>query len=295
MRVNSPAKINLFLQVGKRKSDSFHPLLSLVEPINLCDILEFYPSREVKVDFTSPWEIPSDNTITRAVFILKNKFNISEGIEIRIIKRIPAGSGLGGGSSNASATLKTLNKIWKLNLSRKELTEIAFSIGSDVPLFLYQTRCIIGGKGEKVEVVSPEPSFWYFLAIPDFPVSTGKVYNYYDKWIDIDDLTEAEEKIKILLFAIKEKNVKKMEESMFNSLEEVSINLWKEIKEVRDTFEEESGRKFLLSGSGGSLFAVCREKEEAEKLARLFCFRNWSGFVVRSWNKHLVKGGDDGN
>jgi len=285
IKVKTPAKLNLFLEVGdKLNNTGFHEIYSLIEPISLFDTLEFYPSKDVKVEFISSSKIPSqDNTVIKSIYFLKNKYKISKGIRIRVIKEIPVGSGLGGGSSDAGCTLITLNKVWNLNLNNEQIKDIATSIGSDVPFFIFNTRCIVEGIGDRITPIFKKPIFWYLLIIPPFSVSTKKVYQYYDEFGIKGNLTSAKQNIKILLTAMKKGDVKKMEEFMFNRLKDVSEKIWKEIKEVRIFIEKKSRKKFFLTGSGGAFFSVFKEREEGERICSFFQYKNWKSIVMRSF------------
>jgi len=120
MKILAPAKINLFLEVGEKK-ENLHPVVSLVDPISLFDTIEIKKSKNTKIFFHSEWKIPENNTVKKAVDLFRKKFNLDGGIEINIWKKIPPGSGLGGGSSNAAAVLKNLSCLFKLNLKKEEL------------------------------------------------------------------------------------------------------------------------------------------------------------------------------
>lgn len=277
----APAKINLYLEVGE-KTDNFHKIVSLVEIISLYDEIYFSPSHDVKVEFIPDYGIPQENTVTKAVSLLKEKFCIKKGIDIKIFKNIPPASGLGGGSSNAACVLESLCEIWDIDLEESELYKLGAEIGSDVPLFLYGKRCVVEGRGEKITPLDFKSTLWYFILTPPFPVSTHLVYNYYDKMGLKGDLTKAKEEIKILIEFMKEGNIKMMENIIYNKLGEVSEGIWKEIKEFRIYMEKKTGKKFFISGSGGAIFSVFKEKPEEILLAP--GESKWKSFLVKSLN-----------
>jgi len=281
MKAEAPAKINLLLEVGGRRPDGFHDLYSLVEPITLFDTLTILPADGICTIFDSPWPIdPLHNTVQKAILLLKQQCGVSSGIRVTVRKRIPAGAGLGGGSSDAAAILSALNRLWRLSLPREELCRIGAQVGSDVPLFFFNRRVIMEGRGDVVIPVARTPVFWYLLAIPPFQVSTERVYEQLDKRAGAGDLTSAVARSKLFRRAMRRKDLRIMESLMVNHLQEVTENTWNDIKLMRVALEAASGRKFLLSGSGGTLFAVFGTKRDAEATLPVLTLRGWAGVVV---------------
>jgi len=197
-------------------------------------------------------------------------------------KKIPPGSGLGGGSSDAASVLKGLNKLWEINFDNEKLLEIGKKIGADVSLFIFGRRGIIEGYGEIINSVNCESVFNYLLLIPPFQVKTEEVYRELDREKEYGNLTEGKKKIKILLAAMEKGDIEEMEEIMMNRLEKPCLNLKKEIKEVREGIEKVTGKKFFLSGSGGTLFSFLSSEEEVEKVRHLLFLKEWKVFGVKS-------------
>ncbi|MBN2446828.1 MAG: 4-(cytidine 5'-diphospho)-2-C-methyl-D-erythritol kinase, partial [Phycisphaerae bacterium] len=153
---HSPAKINLTLAVLGTRPDGFHVLESLVALLEFGDTIDFTPRTDDQLDLACPHpDVPADgsNLILRAAERLREVAGRQCGVDIKLDKRIPPGSGLGGGSSNAATTLAALNEIWELGLSSEQLSGIAAELGSDVPLFLRGPLSIIRGRGEMVQPV----------------------------------------------------------------------------------------------------------------------------------------------
>ncbi len=294
MKILSPAKINLFLEVGEKKG-KLHPIVSLVDPISLFDTIEIKKSKHTKITFHSVWKIPENNTVKKAVDLFRKKFNISDGFEINIWKKIPPGSGLGGGSSNAAAVLKYLLRLFRLKLKKEELLNMAIEIGSDVPFFLYNKISIVSGYGEIVEPFDINTPIYYLLLIPDREISTSEVYNQLDKDSNFGDLTKGREKIKILIDLLKNADVEKMRKIMFNRLENFCFKIWKEGKEVMERLEEVSGRSFFLSGSGGCIFSLFREENEVRKVSFKVVPEGWKSFIVKRFQQLKQKEEIDGN
>ncbi|MCM8772297.1 MAG: 4-(cytidine 5'-diphospho)-2-C-methyl-D-erythritol kinase [Candidatus Omnitrophica bacterium] len=280
LEIKAPAKVNLFLEVGE-KDNSLHKIFSLIDLITLYDYIYIKPSNKTEIRFISEWEIPEDNTITKLILLLKEKFKFE--VEITIKKNIPPASGLGGGSSNCASVLIFLNKIFGFNLKTEEMIEIAKKVGSDVPLFLFGKRCIIRNYGEVIEVCDDFKLF-YLLLVPNLPVSTKQVYDRLDKISEYGSLTDCYEKVRILIEKIKCGDIEGAKKIMFNRLEKPCFDLNKTIKEVRDEVEKITGEKFFLSGSGGTLFAVFKEKEKVSKVNSKIFLENWRKFEVESLN-----------
>ncbi|MCX7917005.1 MAG: 4-(cytidine 5'-diphospho)-2-C-methyl-D-erythritol kinase [bacterium] len=277
-KIKAPAKINLFLEVGK-KENSLHPIISLVDIISLYDYIYVKKSKKTNIKFISKWEIPEENTVSKLISVLKKNFNFE--VEIIIEKKIPPGTGLGGGSSDAGITLLFINKIFNLGLKMNDLIEIAKKIGSDVPLFLYGKRCIIKKFGEEVSICD-DFKFYYLLLVPKFSVKTKDVYDKFDEIGEFGDLTYASERVRILIDEIKNGNISKIEEMMFNRLEDACYKIKNEIKEVKDEVERKIGKKFFLSGSGGVLFSIFKEKEEVGEIKKRLKLGNWRKVEVES-------------
>ncbi|KAA1294797.1 MAG: 4-(cytidine 5'-diphospho)-2-C-methyl-D-erythritol kinase, partial [SAR202 cluster bacterium] len=135
LKLLSPAKINLTLEIINKRSDDFHNIISLVTDISLTDELFFTASDQI--NFESNVELEENsNSILKTIFLIKNKFQLDNGIAVKLVKNIPLSSGLGGGSSNAATTLIALNKLWELNLNTSDLIYLGSKIGSDVPYFI---------------------------------------------------------------------------------------------------------------------------------------------------------------
>jgi 4-diphosphocytidyl-2-C-methyl-D-erythritol kinase len=177
--LSSPAKINLFLEITGTRSDDYHTLCSLVDLISLHDTIELTPAPRFTVSFESPWRIPPENSITKTVRLIESLASSKASLPryaLHITKRIPPGSGMGGGSSNAASVLKFFNTHWKLGLDQKNLFQRGATIGADVPLFLHGRQSIVTGIGETIHPLPNPFHLSYLIFVPPFEVSTKKVY-----------------------------------------------------------------------------------------------------------------------
>lgn len=173
----APAKINRELRVGRLRPDGFHEIRSRIVSIDLADTIEVAPGRGLQLSCVGIG-VPSDdsNLVVRAARALAERLGRAADARIRLTKRIPVGAGLGGGSSDAAATLLLLSRLWDSPLQREELHRLAAAIGSDVPFFLVGGEADVAGRGEVVVPLPDSPGVDLLLLIPPFPISTGEVY-----------------------------------------------------------------------------------------------------------------------
>jgi len=179
MRIRSFAKINLGIEVLGTRPDGYHDILTLFQSIDLADVLDISepPGREIALSGDDP-EIPWDGTnlVHRAASLLKKETGCPKGARIAVAKSIPAGKGLGGGSSNAAAALLGLNALWGLGLGREDLARLGGRLGADVPYFLEGGLCLGEGRGDRLTPLPDLSPASVLLAFPPFPVATAEIY-----------------------------------------------------------------------------------------------------------------------
>ena len=174
--VAAPAKLNLFLHIEGRRDDGFHLLDSLMVPIDWCDTLHFELRRDGRIARCDlALALPADDLCTRAARALQRASATSLGVEIGIVKRIPWGAGLGGGSSDAASTLLALNRLWALDWPLEALMPIGLALGADVPFFLGGTAARVGGIGERLQPMQVPPA-WFAVVKPAEGLSTKAVF-----------------------------------------------------------------------------------------------------------------------
>jgi 4-diphosphocytidyl-2-C-methyl-D-erythritol kinase len=176
--IDAPAKINLFLKILGRRPDGYHDIYSLVQAVDLYDTLTISVSNNGTELISEATTVPLDssNIIWKAAELLRRQTGFTQGIQINLTKRIPVGAGLGGGSSDAAATLKGVNQLLDLNLPRRQLQRLGATLGSDIPFFFSTGSAIISGRGEMVEEVKIASDYFVLLVIPDFAISTAEAY-----------------------------------------------------------------------------------------------------------------------
>lgn len=260
--VLSPAKINWTLRVITRRADGYHEIESLVSPITLYDELTLTgrAGSELELSCEHP-AVPRDesNLIKRAARKLSELSGCTLGATCRLVKRIPPGGGLGGGSSNAAATLVGLNRLWSLNWPVERLHPIAAEIGSDVPLFLAPGSAIIRGRGERLQQTAVAWRGWLVLLLPPFAISTAAVYK---AWGSIQAAPNLEE-----LQPVSDLDAVVLMRRTFNMLEAPAISIEPRIGALLRSAEALAGRPVRMSGSGSTVFTAFNRRSEAAEFA----------------------------
>ncbi len=283
----SPAKVNLFLKVLRKRADGYHDIFSLMQPISLYDeiVVEMEDGNSIFVSCDNT-NVPCDRTnlAYRAAEEFFKATEISRKLSIKIKKNIPVAAGLGGGSSNAAAVLKALNEITATGLPPERLMEMAAGLGSDVPFFIAGKACIASGRGEILGPVEL-PLFWYILINPGFPVSTQMVYQNLD-------LTKNQENINISVSKVKAsccggglEDTQILQGILINDLEDVTIRKHPEIKEIKQSLIDSGAVGALMSGSGPTVFGVFRDEDKAgtafARIKKDQRFQNMAVFMVQ--------------
>ncbi len=274
LTLEAPAKINWFLHVRGRRSDGFHEIESLLHKITLFDRITFAPSDDLELNRTCDIP-PGENLVYKAAQRLNETCGGARGARMFLEKNIPAGAGLGGGSSDAAAALLGLNELWALGLSRDELSDIAEGIGSDVPFFLHGSLSYAHGRGEKLVPRRADRALNLLLVKPLFDVSTAWVYKNFSM------LTKKGEKVNNIEHFIR--NIERAELSGFtgdvsNDLESVTVNSFPVIAEIKDRMIREGALFSLMSGSGPAVFGVFSSKRMAENASHCFA-GHWTAVV----------------
>ena len=296
LSLNSYAKLNLYLSVRNKRRDNYHNIETIFERINLADriILTNRKDKLIKIDCSNP-RLPggSLNLAFRSAKLLQKRLNLNKGVNIKIVKRIPIGSGMGGGSSNAAAVLTGLNKLWRLNLSRKKLACLGAKVGSDVPFFLYDCPFALGrGRGERITPLKGlnKVRLWHILIVPRLCVSTPLIYKNWDKLKAGDKnshpirLTRPEYGANITYLALRKNDFLLLKRALFNSLEPVTAALYPEVSRIKNKLLQSGLQSILMSGSGPAVFSVFSSRKEAVGLYRQLKkeSRLWQVFLART-------------
>lgn len=278
LTVLSPAKVNVSLHIIRKRSDGYHDIQTILQKVSLYDeiTLQIVPGTRITLTTDDP-SIPTDskNLAYQAAQLLLDRIKCLTGVSIYIKKRIPAGAGLGGGSSNAAATLTGVNALLTGNLSTQDLQQLGVALGADVPFFLcdYATACA-EGIGERLCPVTVGVPIWFLIIFPGFSVSTAWAYRNYNI------LTKSTK------HTIKKKFIsdfKCLTSLLINDLEHVVIPQHPEIKRLKERLLESGASGSLMSGSGSSVFGIFPNEVRAQQaLSALTVTEQQRAFLVRS-------------
>lgn len=262
MNIFSPAKINLFLNVKHKRADGFHELETIMQTIDLGDLIHvsFSETGNIQIACNNN-DVPLDenNTIWKAVQLFYDYCKVSfTGIDIKINKKIPVGAGLGGGSSNAISLLNALNLHYGNILSTNILEKIASEIGSDTTFFLEPGTWLCRGRGEQ-RIQRLHSSKWtYLLILPEIKCSTRNIYSKY-----IFDLTKKVQDPSLLKQNLFNNKSDQLENNIFNNLRATIFLCYPELQELAGKIEHVSEKKVFVTGSGSTLFMVFNNDTEA--------------------------------
>lgn len=263
--IKAYAKVNLFLDVLGKRDDGYHDILTAFSEISLFDdiIFTLTKNQEIKIWSSSKIIDNEENIIFKVAFFIKEKYRVKKGVNILLKKNIPLQAGLGGGSSDAAATIKALNHLWNLGLDSSEKHLIAEKFGSDINFFLEGGLAVGKGRGEKITPFEKDVSIENIVLIkPDWGISTKEAYallenysadkNRWKKFIEFPTIDNA-----------------------YNAFEYVVLEKYPEIKEIFEKIKSEN-EKPLLSGSGATVIAFCKSRKSAEKIKKYFANNYWT-------------------
>lgn len=272
----SPAKVNLYLRVLRKRPDGYHDILSLMQRISLCDELAFSPHDGGIVLRCPGTELPEDegNIVHRAAAVFLSRIGTPSAVEITLQKRIPIAAGLGGGSSNAATTLMTLNEMFESPLGSEELMAMGARLGADVPFFIHQKTAWASGIGDRFTEGPPLPPFWYVLINPGFEVSTKRVYQGLNL-----GLTNGAINYSIPRFSTQADLIR----GLANDLEKVTIGLHPVLNRIKALLLESGAEGALMSGSGPTVFGLFTAEGSALRAETLLRREGqWSVFRAHS-------------
>ncbi len=263
----APAKLNLFLHVTGRRPDGYHELQTVFQFLDFGDSLDFdLGAAGIELVSDLP-EVPAEqNLVLRAARSLARHSGCTQGVRIRMAKRLPLGGGLGGGSSDAATTLVALNSLWELGLGVDELAKLGVELGADVPVFVRGLAAWAEGVGDQLTPLDGLEEPWYLVISPAVSVSTAEIFS-------APELTRNAPRIKIRAF---------LSGAETNQLQAVVVQRYPEVGRALAWLSQH--RPARMTGSGGCLFAPFQARQEAESLLRQIP-PPWTGFVARGCNR----------
>jgi 4-diphosphocytidyl-2-C-methyl-D-erythritol kinase len=259
----APAKINLSLDVLHKRPDGFHEVEMVMTTVDLADRVELTLLHGDKISVESESRfVPNDerNLAYRAAKLIKDRFGVKQGVKIFIEKNIPVAAGLAGGSSDAAAVLRGVNRLWELHLSLDELAELGAEIGSDVSFCVYGGTALATGRGEKIQSIPSPPPCWVVLSKPIIGVSTQSVYQR----LDVGNAEHPD--TKSMVEALKEGDYQRICANVGNTLEGVTLEMHEEVGQIKEQMKQAGADAVLMSGSGPTVFSLVEQDARAQRI-----------------------------
>ena len=290
LTITAPAKVNLFLGIGAVRPDGHHDLHSVFQTLELHDTLRITPSDELSVACDAQLDVsPRGNLAFRAARAFSDMFDVDVLVDIVIEKRIPAGAGLAGGSSDAAAVLAGLAHWAGLPLDDERLHRAARSLGADVPFFLHGGAALMGGRGDVLQRRLPDVAFDIALVKPPVPVSTAEAYRGFDA--DPQPVGDA----RGVTDALRAGDLHALAASMRNNMTAASVLLVPEVGEVLSWMRAQPGvLGALVAGSGSAVFAVCEDEPVSEKVASEAAARGLWSVATKTRRTGVLVSGERG-
>ena len=273
------AKINLGLEVTGKRPDGYHNLVSVMQLVDLHDTLTFAPADDLRLFSDDPAMLAEgdNNLVLRAAHLLQQTYGSGKGAHITLDKRIPSAAGLGGGSSDAAATLLGLSRLWGRDLSREELSRLGGTLGSDVPFFFAGPTALVEGRGERVTPLAPSPAFRAVLVSQPYNVP-GKTRQLYAS-LAPEDLSDGSRTRGVLAVLQPGGDISTV--PLFNSFERAAFQVFPGLEGVRRQMLDAGAPNVHLSGSGPTLYTLYPQSAAAEA-QRLYEALAETGFRVYS-------------
>ncbi len=269
----SPCKVNLLLNILGRRTDGFHELETVMQPVNVCDELAFERSGSgLQLTCNNP-ELPADskNLVHRAATVFLAAAKISDGVSIHIQKNLPLAGGIGGGSANAAVTFTALNELFGAPLLPEQLHELAATLGSDIPFFLHDQPALATDRGEKIKLLENFPALRgkaFFLVYPGFGISTPWSYQNLSRFPDA--LHGRPGRAAELIAKLQADDLSVVAGDFYNSLEAPAFDKFPVLSLYKNWLQENGAVVSLMSGSGSTTFAITENLPAAERLAEKF-------------------------
>ena len=276
--LRTSAKVNLALEVLGKRGDGYHEIATVLQAVDLFDRLTMETADILSLHADDP-ELPTDdgNLVMRAARLLQKTAGIEKGARLRLQKRIPVAAGLGGGSSDAAATLLGLNRLWGLRWPRARLQELAVELGMDVPFFLGTGRAVARGRGERLQVLPGGGGYALVLVNPRTPLSTREVYGRVPGgWHAEPTGTER------VIEALRRRNVAALAAALTNNLERVVEPVLPVIGRMKAALLAAGALGAIMSGSGPTVFGLARSLDHARQVRSRVSRAGWACWAVRT-------------
>lgn len=262
MKLRAFAKINLGLDVIRRREDGYHDVRMIMQTIQMYDQLEMEKKGSKGIALTTNLSyipVNENNLVYKAAKLLMDQYQIQEGVSIHLNKFIPVAAGMAGGSSDAAAALVGMNKLFRLGMSKEELMKVGVKIGADVPYCIMRGTALSEGIGEKLTALPSLPACYILIGKPGVSVSTKFVYTN----LKLDEKIKHPD-IDGMLDALQRQDLYGITDRMENVLESVTVPAYPVIQEIKDHMKAHGALNALMSGSGPTVFGIFDDKKKAE-------------------------------
>jgi len=298
--LKAPAKVNLYLEVINKRPDGYHNIETIFERINLCDWIKIsIIPKGIKVTCSKNLFIPyQSNIVYKAARLLQKKYSLKCGFEIEINKRIPVGSGLGGGSSDAASTILGINKLLNINIKKEVLRKLATKIGADVAFFVSgNPRAFATGIGDVLKPVKRTEQLYFVVVTPYIKILTYSVYRRIDSRVSAIGgsayggrgnnrliLTKIHSNANICTHYKQNITANNIKDVLFNRLEEVVLPLYPVLRNIKNKLKKAGAEGILVSGSGCAVYGVFANRKEAVTAEKKLRNRgSWQLFLTSSY------------
>lgn len=257
------AKVNLSLDVLKRRSDGYHEVKMIMQTVGIYDVLTLFKTESKEIVLKvgdAPLPCNRDNLVYKAAELVMQRFDLPEGVEITLKKNIPIAAGMAGGSSDAAAVFRGMNRLFNLKMSLSDMQELGVKIGADIPYCIMGGTALSEGIGEILSQLPAPPKAFLLIAKPDIDVSTKFVYEN----LHADTLTYHPD-VDGMVQALKQGDLEGITDRMGNVLETVTEKAYPVIGEIKTLMKAQGAENALMSGSGPTVFGIYKEKKCAEK------------------------------
>ncbi|HEX7787674.1 MAG TPA: 4-(cytidine 5'-diphospho)-2-C-methyl-D-erythritol kinase [Methylomirabilota bacterium] len=278
LALRTSAKVNLALEVLGKRADGYHEIATVLQAVDLFDRIVLGAADTLSLDTDDP-DLPTDdgNLMMRAARLLQKAAGIEAGARIRLQKRIPVAAGLGGGSSDAAATLWGLNRLWKLRWPAARLRELAVELGMDVPFFLGPGRAVATGRGEQLAALPGGGGYALVLVNPRVPLSTREVYGRVPAGWHAEPVgTER------VIDALRTRSVSRVAAALTNNLEAVVEPVLPVIGRMKAALLAAGALGAIMSGSGPTVFGMARSLDHARQIRDRVSRAGWACWAVRT-------------
>lgn len=271
LSLDSHAKINLFLEVVSKRPDGYHNIRTIFQEIALSDTINFTltKNRDIRILTNKHFVSLEENLIYKVAVFIQNQYSVLNGVAVELVKNIPISAGLGGGSSNAATTVLALSELWDLNLSEKEMHQIAAKFGSDINFFLHGGTSLGEGRGEQISCLENIFIDNIFLVKPPFGISSREAYD------------------EVIIYPNSESNLNKFLDNgdtvyCQNQLEKGIVLLYPEVRKIIDQVKLLGASNAILSGSGSTIIGFCSNHMIAESLSDYYSKRGYWNCITKS-------------